>query len=148
MSDQYIVPCEQPENDADDWFIEKDGKQYPDDELLTQDQRDAIADEIMAKAATDGELTIEQARDAADEAIEAAEEEAVKDALTRRRHARDKCHVDCYFRLQCLGLALADNAPTHGTWGGYYQEELRRIRSLRDQRTRRASQQTDVATAG
>jgi hypothetical protein len=95
----YITPCADPANDPDDWFIERDGRQYPDESLDLDEQ---------------------------------------KAALVRRRHARDKCHVECYFRTQCLTIALTKPEPPHGTWGGYYPEELRQVRSLRDERARRA----------
>lgn len=98
----HIVPCERPENDPEDWFIERDGKQYPDDEM------------------------------------------PVPNALKRRRHAKDACHTECYFRLQCLDLALQNPTPaTYGTWGGYYPEELREIRKVRDDRAARRSPAVD-----
>lgn len=104
MSD-YVTPCSSPENNPDDWFIERDGRQYPDESLDLDEQREA---------------------------------------LVRRRHARDKCHVDCYLRVQCLTIALSKPEPTHGTWGGYYPEELRQIRSLRDAKAARKSGSTAV----
>lgn len=85
----YQKPCASQENDPDDWFIGKDGRQYPDEEL---------------------------------------EPEAEKAALVRRRHAKDACFVDCLVRTRCLQLAL-DRPEPHGTWGGYYEEELRVIRT-------------------
>lgn len=138
MSD-YVTPCAAPENDPDDWFITKYGRQYRDDDLLTQEQMDAISNAVMAKAALDDTVTIERAREMADEAIDLAEQQALKTALVRRRHAKDKCHTECYLRTQCLGLALAPGAAPHGTWGGYYEEELQEIRDLRDARQARAA---------
>lgn len=98
----YVPPCARPENDPDDWFIERDGRQYPDDQMTLRDQ---------------------------------------KAAQTRRRHARDKCHVECYARLSCLAVALGDAGPTpgkldieHGIRGGYYPEELRQIERVRQER--------------
>lgn len=89
------TPCE---SSPDDWFIEKDGRQYADDSITEEEQ---------------------------------------KAALRRRRHAKDACFTECYFRTQCLSLAIVDNPPTHGIYGGYYPEELREIRRLRDERQRR-----------
>lgn len=127
MSDEpYLVPCERPENDPQDWFIEKDGKQYPFDDLITDDD---VADYLERVDPPVDQVSIKDIR-------EILEAEAVKDALVRRRHAKDKCHVECYFRLQCLEMAL-DQHERYGTWGGYYAEELRAIRRTRDARQRR-----------
>ena len=140
--DAYIVPCENPENDADDWFLERDGKQYPDEELLTDDDRLAILEEANGLGLEGTERV---------EFIEAVEDdleaEVLKRNLQRRRHARDKCHVECYFRTQCLTIALTKPEPSHGTWGGYYPEELKQIRTLRDKREKtRASRDADVGS--
>lgn len=114
-------PCANPENDPDDWYISRDGRQYPDDELVTEAQVMAHLNEVDPHG-TRSTAEIESVWDS----LEAV---AVKDALRRRRHAKDKCHTECYFRLQCLDKALEDVTPaTHGTWGGHYEEELREIR--------------------
>lgn len=112
------MPCRQPENDPDDWFISKDGKQYADDPLITED-------EVMAHLAQvdpDGTRSLEEIERVWDR----LEGDAKRKALQRRRHAREKCH-QCPVRTHCLGLAL-ESEMTHGTWGGYYEEELREIR--------------------
>lgn len=136
------TPCSSPANSPDDWFIEKDGKQYPDDALLSEEEVNA------ASCDQDGNLL--GSADEIEAAVEVAEAEALKAALRRRRHAKDKCFVECYFRTQCLSLALGDTPPTHGIYGGYYREELDKIRDLRDEReqVRRAaaSHQTDTAS--
>lgn len=138
----YVTPCASSENDPDDWFIEKDGKQYPEDDLITEALRTEIREAVVATVGIDDPDLFERI----DDAIELAEAEALKAALTRRRHAKDACHVDCLLRTQCLQIALTDPEPTHGTWGGYYREELREIRRLRDERQKaRESQQTDTA---
>lgn len=116
-----VTPCQDPANDPEDWFLEKDGKQYRDDPLLTEDE----VQEIYAKL--DG-----ASAGVVDEAIHDAEAEAKRQALIRRRQARDKCHTECYLRTQCLGLALEDSTIEHGTWGGYYADEIIQIRTLRD----------------
>lgn len=119
-----MTPCAAPENDPEDWFISKDGRQYPDDDLVFN----------VASLVADARANFDDRPE--DEIVQEAEDQAVQAALVRRRHAKDKCHVDCYLRTQCLGLALAPNAPLHGTWGGYYEEELKKIRDLRDERQR------------
>lgn len=112
----------------DDWFIDKDGRQYVDDEILTEVEKRAIIDEILAES-DDGDWA-----DRADAAIALEERVRLNENLVRRRHAKDACYTTCYFRTQCLSLALGPDGPNHGTWGGYHQEELRQIRRLRDER--------------
>lgn len=125
----HITPCAQPENNADDWYIRSDGKQYGDDVLVFE-----IPD-LIADARANGDERPE-------EDIVAAEEAAVlKAAIVRRRHAKDRCHTECYFRLQCLDLALSDPPEVFGTWGGYYEEELR---VLRDEVKRRKRARTGL----
>lgn len=132
---EYLVPCEDPANNADDWFIERDGKQYPDDVLVSELE---VAEAVVER----GLLWSDQGQ--VDALTLELEEAAKTTALTRRRHAKDACHTTCYFRTQCLGLAL-EQGHAYGTWGGYYPEELRVIRDLRDARAeRRASHQTDT----
>ena len=119
----YQTPCNSPENNSDDWFISRDGKQYPDDDFLTEDEVRGITKSVLA---VDGE-TAEEHRDRVDTALAVASGERKRRSLISRRQARDKCHTDCYFRTQCLGRAL-DEHQDHGTWGGYFEEELREVR--------------------
>lgn len=125
----FVTPCQRPENDPDDWFIGKDGKQYSDDEILSPERVAEIRQAIHDNAEHYTDPTA-----AADAAVDRAEERATKAALTKRRHARDKCHLECILRLQCLGAGLD---VSHGTWGGYFEEERREIVKLRDERQRR-----------
>lgn len=127
----YVTPCHDPANDPDDWFIEKDGKQYPDDPPLTVEQAQEVAKGVMRERGFGPNFL-----DIVEVAIGEASEAATAAALVRRRHAKDKCHVDCYARLQCLTIAL-EQAPPYGTYGGYYPEELREMRTLRDRRAKR-----------
>lgn len=121
MSDLRL-PCRESDT-PEDWFISRDGKQYGDDDLLSQEQRDAIAEEVERERGCGPHLA-----EQIDEAIDIAEAGAKKAALARRRKARDACHNDCVlFRTRCLGMAL-DQGIEHGTWGGYYEEELRTLR--------------------
>lgn len=125
---EYVAPCRDSENDPDDWFISRDGKQYIDDELVTTDEVIAHLDEVDP----DGTRSLE----IIDITRKSLEAPLVKDALRRRRHAKDACHTECYFRTQCLDKAL-EGEHTHGTWGGYHEEELREIRREIARRKRR-----------
>lgn len=117
----YQTPC-QTSDDPDAWFIGRDGKQYPDDDLIGENELDGLKRSILPIE----DETEEQHRDRVDSAIATLEGERRRQALIRRRRARDACY-ECYFRLQCLDLAL-DNNEGHGTWGGYTEEQLRQIR--------------------
>lgn len=110
MSD-YVPPCARPENDPNDWFIERDGKQYPDEDLLTEEERATLSEEEAAER----------------------EEEVRRDRLRARRHARDACHTECYMRLECLDRAIKER-PQYGIWGGYFPEQLREIYREYDRR--------------
>ena len=50
------------------------------------------------------------------------------EALRRRRHAREACRMDCPVRVACLDRAMTNNEQ-YGTWGGYYEEEIKEIRA-------------------
>lgn len=119
MSDLRF-PCR--EGNPDDWFIRPDGRQYGDEEFLTDSQ----ADQIMADADEEGAD--------GERAVARAEADAKREALQRRRHAKEACH-DCLFRTRCLQVAI-DEGHEHGTWGGYYEEELRAIRREMQNRNR------------
>lgn len=116
----HITPCAQPDSDPNDWYIGRDGKQYPDDELVTEQD---VVDQLN-EVDPDGTRSLAEL----EEVCLRLEAEAKKQALIRRRKARDRCHTECYFRTNCLDLAMK-NEERHGTWGGYYEEELREIRS-------------------
>lgn len=120
------LPCR--EGNADDWFLSKDGKQYADDDLLTPEDLDAIELEVDALGLTHGERD-----DALARAVGKAETDAKTAALQRRRHAKEACFESCLFRTRCLDRALALGL-SHGTWGGYYEEEIREIRRRIDAR--------------
>src|SRR5690242_2067929 len=101
------TPCQA--GDPEDWFIGKDGLQYHDEPfekiLLDPDNPDA------------GHVTVAEQK---------------RQALIRRRQAKEAC-LSCPVRLECLSIAIED-APPYGTWGGYYEEELRAIRAERERR--------------
>ena len=61
-----------------------------------------------------------------------------REALIRRRQARQACHTDCPVRLQCLDVAIQVR-PSHGTWGGYHSAELTRLFAELDRRRNRRS---------
>lgn len=121
------VPCwENPDVDPDDFFIRSDGKQYADDDFLTEDEIRRISRTVLRKhgeSAAAHAIRVERA-------LNHARSERRRQALIRRRRARQACY-QCPVRLKCLRHAL-DNDETHGTWGGYYEEELRIIRRERD----------------
>lgn len=125
------LPC--AEGDRDDWFISRDGKQYPDEDLLTDEDRRSILERADRQGLEGDERVtfIEKAQDR-------AERDARTKALQRRRHAREACHTDCLFRTRCLDRALSEG-QSHGTWGGYYEEEIREIRKGIERRKRNQS---------
>lgn len=122
----YVQPCAKPENNPDDWYIKADGRQYSDDVLVTDEEIEAFVEACHGVGATMDPI-------AARERLEA---DARRAALIRRRKAKDLCHTDCVFRLHCLDLALKNN-ETHGTWGGYTEEELAKIRAAKRERFRK-----------
>lgn len=116
----YETPCRSPQNSPDDWFIGKDGRQYPEDQLVSSEQAVAHLDTVDPNGTRSAEI-IERTR-------QTLEEEAARQGQIRRRQAKDACFVDCLVRTQCLDLALR-RREKYGTWGGYYEEELRAIRN-------------------
>lgn len=124
------LPCR--EGDSDDWFISKDGKQYPSDDLLSDGIRKAILDEANRLELQDDDRVafIEKAQDR-------AEADAKRAELRDRRHAKEACQ-SCLFRTRCLDMVL-DGDFQHGTWGGYYEEEIREIRrEIKRRKSRKA----------
>lgn len=118
------TPCE---TSPEDWFIQKDGKQYRDDDFLTDAEVRGLTRSVLR---IDGE-TAEEHRDRVDRAIATAEADRKRAALQRRRHAREACHLECPLRLQCLGLGMMPENLEHGIWGGYYAEERQQIEEVR-----------------
>lgn len=111
----YQTPCQQ--GNPDDWFLSRDGKQDPDDDLIDADLLD-----MLRESARDAGKTVEEI----DAIVDQAEREELRIRLRQRRHAKDACFT-CYFRMQCLDIAIQEG-HTAGTWGGYFEEELREIR--------------------
>lgn len=130
----YSHPCTDPEK-RDDWFIAKDGKQYPDDEFLTDDQKDDLGSAAarMVENQTAGDRTFSEMYE---ELVEDTEEELKRQALIRRRQAKDACYT-CYFRMDCLDIAMRDDTIKSGTWGGYYEEQLKILKTERNRRRKR-----------
>lgn len=116
----YVPPCARPENDSDDWFLERDGRQYHDDGSLEPTAEQEA--EAARLDADEGEAYLARIR-----------ADNLTAALGRRRRAKDACFTECYFRTRCLRQAM-DTRPASGTWGGYHIEELRSIWRLMDQR--------------
>lgn len=125
----YSHPCTDPEK-RDDWFIGKDGKQYPDDEFLTHEEKG-----VIIQAAMDNDAN-------ASEMIEEVEDEMKRQALIRRRQAKDACY-ECYFRTDCLDIAMRDDTIKSGTWGGYYEEQLKILKTERNRRRKRNDRATE-----
>lgn len=131
----YSNPCTDPEK-REDWFIAKDGKQYPDDEFLTDEEKDLIARGATLGMSLIDPVAVHEADEAAEKAIGEAEEEAKRQALIRRRKAKDACY-ECYFRMDCLDIAMTDDTIKSGTWGGYYEEQLRVLKTERNRKRKR-----------
>lgn len=130
------LPCQESET-PEDWFISRDGRQYSDDEYLTDEQMEQVALSVVRRVGTGPGLF-----DRIVAELERAEEAAKAEALTRRRHAKDACYTECLFRERCLDKALTEGHE-HGTWGGYYEEELRVIRKRIARRKKRAISATE-----
>jgi hypothetical protein len=117
------TPCKA---DPDAWFIGKDGKQYRDDDVLTMSEASEAVKHLDPADLGFGEAW----EDALAGALEAAAEEKTRQALIRRRKARDACY-ECPVRLPCLDVRL-ETKIEHGTWGGYYEEQLRVLERERE----------------
>lgn len=116
----FVPPCRRPENNPDDWFIEKDGRQYEDDVLVPDSELEKVAFEARALY------------------VEGREDLILRAALRRRRQAKEKCFNECIARVRtaCLGDALEAGMTDYGTRGGYYPEELRKIKRAQAARDR------------
>jgi hypothetical protein len=125
------TPCSAGNIDPNDWFIERDGKQYRDDDILTHAEMQAVSNAALEEHGEDLE--------AIEAAIDKAEAEAKRRMLIRRRKAREAC-FECPLRLQCFDAWVAAGRPDHGIWGGYYPEQLAEIRRLMDERERRSQE--------
>lgn len=135
MSDELRLPCRES-NTPDDWFISKDGKQYGDEDLLSEEEREQIAEDVARETGTGPGLERR-----IDEAVDLAEAGAKRTALVRRRKARDEC-FSCLLRTRCMQMAL-DEGHEQGTWGGYYEEQLRELRRRIARRKNRALRSTE-----
>ena len=132
----YVTPCQGA--NADDWFIGRDGRQYADDELIPAERLLEFKADITKTVRMSG-LTDDEIVEVIDHDITEAEDEIRRAALIRRRHARDACHNECRLRLQCLTKAI-EGREFYGTWAGYYEEQLRDIIRLRDERASRVGE--------
>lgn len=138
----YRPPCEV--GDPENWFIEDDGKQYPDDELVSVEERAEI--ESAVAEIMDGE-PFSAVDEAVHDALQRAAEERKAAALKRRRHALDACHVDCQLRLACLDLGLERDTLGYGIYGGYTAKQRREIVKVRDdKRVQRALRDSEEGT--
>jgi hypothetical protein len=126
-----VVPCADRTNDPQDWFIRSDGRQYSDDEFLDREERRLVMLAVLPREA-EAPADLAERQEAA---VRAAVSNRKRAALTSRRQAREAC-FECPIRLACLDQALMQNQQ-HGTWGGYFEEQLAEIRRTRDSRRRR-----------
>lgn len=129
------TPCADRSNDPNDWFIRADGKQYTDDDFLTEDDRRGIARSVLPI----GGETAEEHEARVKRALNAAIGNRRRAALARRRNAKSLCVLECQMRVECLTAAL-DRNETHGTWGGLLEEEL--VETRREQARRRRRRAT------
>jgi len=120
-----VRPCEDPANDPEDWFLERDGKQYVDDVLVTDEELENVHWEQRA------------------DYVEGLTDLRVRAALRRRRHAKDKCFTLCEQRASCLSQALDGLTIEYGIFGGYDREERREIIRVRDARAARRAGGTE-----
>lgn len=132
----HTTPCQQPTSNPDDWFIGKDGRQFSD---IDENEPGEIQ---LNTAMEDAHLDLEDL-DAVEVMFKRLTASNTRDALARRRHAKEACHTSCYFRNDCLRQAL-DEGHVAGTWGGYYEEELREIRREIARRKSRKPSTTDA----
>lgn len=119
------TPCSVSET-PDDWFIGRDGKQYPDEEFLTADEKRRIRRSVLGIR---GE-TPEQHEARASRAINAATNDRRRRSLGARRRAREAC-LACPIRVACLDEAI-DKQHDHGTWGGLFEEDRRELMRRRN----------------
>lgn len=131
----YQTPCQRSDT-PEDWFLERDGKQYPDDEWVTEEERAKITDTIQSGNWIDEEGTIKWHLDR----LERLRKEA---ALRRRRHALEACQNECYFRTQCLEIGIEENPP-YGIFGGYDREQRKQIVDLREEKRREREARSSV----
>jgi len=125
------TPCLDRKTDPNDWFIRPDGKQYSDDDFLTQGERRGVARSVIPIS---GE-TYEEHEARVRAALSAAIGGRKRAALIRRRKAKEAC-FGCEIRDTCLEQAI-ERSETHGTWGGLLEEELDEVRKEQARRRRR-----------
>jgi len=126
------VPCADRTNDPQDWFIRPDGKQYSDEDLLTEDERRRITLSVLRR---EGE-TPEEHENRCRLARNAARNNRKRKQLARRRRAVSLCNTKCAMQIECLSGAL-DRREIHGTWGGLLEEDLAETRRIQDRRRHR-----------
>ena len=119
------TPCSVSDS-PDDWFINREGKQYPDEVFLTEDEKRRISRSVLV---IQGE-TEERHAARVSRAINAATNERRRRALGARRRAREAC-LSCEIRTACLDQAITDGHQ-HGTWGGLFEEDIRQLQRKRN----------------
>lgn len=122
------TPCSVSDS-PDDWFINREGKQYPDETFLTEDEVRRISLTVLAIS---GE-TPERHEQRVNRAVNGVRNERRRKALGSRRRAKEAC-LGCEIRTACLDQAITDGHD-HGTWGGLFEEERRELARRRKNRT-------------
>ena len=125
------TPCSDRTNDPNDWFIRPDGKQYTDEDFLSEAERAGVARSVLPI----GGETHDEHEERVQSALKAARSNRRRQALARRRAAKSLCRR-CPIMLDCMTKAIDDN-ETHGTWGGLLEEELAEVRREQARRRRR-----------
>jgi hypothetical protein len=121
-----ITPCSEPDRDPNDWFLNRHGQQYGDEPWLDPGDKE----KLLAAMAEKGMDRLKQIS-----AIARIEAQMKRDALGRRRRAREACY-ECPIRLACLEGAL-DRREAHGIYGGMYEEEREKFLRQRTRQKRR-----------
>ena len=130
------TPCADPANDPQAWFISSNGRQYSFDDLLEPREVASISTSVLRISRE----TAEEHAARVEAALSAARGNRKRAALAKRQAAKSKCY-DCPIRVACLTQAL-DHVERHGTWGGYFEEELEAVRTEQARRRRRTGELT------
>ena len=125
--------CSDRTNDPNDWFIRPGGKQYLDEDFLSETERAGVARSVLPI----GGETHDEHEGRVQSALEAARSNRRRQALARRRAAKSLCR-QCPIMVACMTRAIDDN-ETIGTWGGLFEEELAEVRREQARRRRRKS---------
>ena len=125
------TPCSDRTNDPNDWFIRPGGKQYLDEDFLSETERAGVARSVLPI----GGETRDEHEGRVQSALEAARSNRRRQALARRRAAKSLCG-GCPIKVECLRGAI-ERREIHGTWGGMLEEEVKILQDELKKRRRR-----------